>query len=88
MKTMRLVRFSSGLPVALQVAVEDHVHALEDVALRLVGKGEDALGAQDVRAVALHQLVDPGHEHGRDRPAPSMWKATDCISSSCSTFSA
>ena len=33
------------LPFALQIAVEDHVHALEDEALRLVLEGEDALAS-------------------------------------------
>src|SRR4051812_19313807 len=38
------------LPRALQVAVEDHVHALEDEAFRLVRERDDALAAQDVRS--------------------------------------
>src|SRR5687767_144366 len=52
-------------PLALQVAVQDHVHALEDEALRLVGKGDDALAAQDARPLALGELVDPRHEDVR-----------------------
>ena len=43
----------AGLPVALEVAVEDHVDALEDEALGLVLEGEDALQPQDLRPVPL-----------------------------------
>src|SRR5262245_34065535 len=65
---LRLARLA-GLPVALQVALEHHVHALEDETLGLVLEGEDALGAQDIGALALHEIVDPGHERlGIDRP--------------------
>ena len=68
MKTMRLERFSSGFQSRWRSPSRDHVDALEDIALRLVGEGEDALGAQDVRAVALNDLVDPGQEKvGIDR---------------------
>ena len=62
MKTTLRVALLARLPVALQVAVEDHVHALEDEALRLVREGHDALAAQDVRALDLGQVRDPRHE--------------------------
>src|SRR5581483_1350076 len=42
------------LPRALMIAVEDHVHALEDEAVGIVLEGEDALGAQDARPLLLH----------------------------------
>ena len=39
-----------GLPVALMIAVEHHVHALQDETLRIVLERENALAAQDFRA--------------------------------------
>ena len=45
------------LPVALQIAVEKHVHALEDKTLRLVLEGEDALRAQDRGAFPLYIVL-------------------------------
>src|SRR6476661_482563 len=50
------------LPVALVVAVEDHVHALEHEALVVVLEREDALAAQDVRPFLLDQVLDPRKE--------------------------
>ena len=44
------------------VAVEDHVHALEDEALVVILEREDAFAAQDVRAFLLHQVLHPGKE--------------------------
>ena len=74
MNTTRLVRFSSVAPFALVIAVEHHVHALEHEALRIVLQRDDALAAQDVRALGLHQVLDEGEELvrierlvGRDR---------------------
>ncbi len=55
-------RFSPGLPFALRLAVEHHVDALEDEALRVVLERDDALAAQDVRPSLLRQPVDPRHE--------------------------
>src|SRR3569832_67366 len=46
-------------PRTLMIAVEEHVHALEDEALWIVLEREDALAAQDVRAFLLHQLLHP-----------------------------
>jgi len=46
MNTMRLRRGSSARQVALVIAVEHHVHALERKALRVVDERQDALGAQ------------------------------------------
>ena len=59
MKTTRETRFSSVAPIALRVAFKDHVHALEDEALRLIGKSDDALEAQQVRPAFLRELVQP-----------------------------
>src|SRR5690606_26560464 len=50
------------LPGALVVAFDDHVHALDDVAFRVVPEGDDALEAQDVRAFDLRDLLDPREE--------------------------
>ena len=44
-------RFSPGLPVALRLAVEHHMHALEHEALGLALQRDDALAAQDLRAL-------------------------------------
>jgi hypothetical protein len=72
MKTMRLSRFSSCLPVALVVALDDHVHALDHIALIVVRKRDDPLEPQDVRPVELGDLLDPGKELLRiDGPARS-----------------
>src|SRR4029079_842032 len=50
------------VPRPLMVAVEDHGHALEDEPLVIVLEGKDALAAQDVRALLLHQILHPGKE--------------------------
>ena len=44
------------------VAVQDHVHALEHEAVGIVLEIEDALAAQDGRAVLGDELLDPGKE--------------------------
>ena len=44
------------------VAVQDHVHALEHEAVGIVLEVEDALAAQDGRAVLGDELLDPGEE--------------------------
>src|SRR5262245_2832428 len=46
-------------PRSLELAVEHHVHAVEDVAAVLILEIEDALHAEDVLALALHQIVEP-----------------------------
>src|SRR5687768_7947767 len=54
-----------GVLLALDVAVQDHVDALEDEALRLVRESHDPLAAQDVRPLDLGQVRDPRHEFFR-----------------------
>src|SRR5215475_11197143 len=54
-----------ALPFPLVIAFQHHVHALEDVAVVVVGKGEDALGAQDLLPLGRHQVLQPRHELGR-----------------------
>src|SRR3984957_12191136 len=54
-----------GSPFALRVAVEHHMHALEDKALGIALHRHNTLGAEDIRAVLLGELIDPGHELGR-----------------------
>src|SRR4051794_3535898 len=49
-------------PWALMVAVEDHVHALEHEARRVVLEIQDALAAQDAWSVFGHQVLDPRKE--------------------------
>src|SRR3984885_9030064 len=49
-------------PWPLVIAVKDHVHALEDKALIVVLEGQDALAAQNVRALLLHQILHPRKE--------------------------
>src|SRR5262245_63507517 len=47
------------LPFPLVVALQHHVHALEDVAVVIVAEGEDALGAQDLLAFGRIELLQP-----------------------------
>src|SRR5262249_2532725 len=54
--------FLVRLPGALMVAVENHVHALEDEALVVVFERQDALAAQNVRPVLLDEVLHPGKE--------------------------
>src|SRR5712692_7935662 len=57
------------LPRALMIAVEDHVHALAHEALVVALEREDALAAQDARAILLHQVLHPRKELVRvERP--------------------
>ena len=53
MNTMRLERRSPVAPAPLEVALQDHVHGLEHQAPVLALHVQDALGAQDVRALRL-----------------------------------
>ena len=50
------------LPVALVIALDDHVHTLQHVALRVILESQDALETQDLGAVFLGHAVDPGEE--------------------------
>src|SRR5690606_3243041 len=50
------------LPRALVVALDDHVDALHDIALGIALEGDNALQAQDVRAVDVGHRLDPGEE--------------------------
>ena len=69
------------LPRPLMIAVEDHVHALEHEAIRIVLECENSLGAQDRRALLRHQLLDPRKELvGIERLVGR--NEIDCISSS------
>src|SRR5262249_38581241 len=47
------------LPGIAPVGIHQHVHALEHVATRRALDIEDALGAEDVRSLALQQLAHP-----------------------------
>src|SRR5215471_6969560 len=49
-------------PVALMVAVQHHVDALESEALGIVLERQDAFGAQNVLALLGNQVLDPGKE--------------------------
>src|SRR5580704_3540185 len=50
------------LPRPLMVAVEDHVHALENEALGIVLEREDTLAPQDLLPLLRHQVLDPRKE--------------------------
>src|SRR5215470_4819984 len=54
--------FLARLPRALVVAIENHVHALEHEALVIVLERQDALAAQNVRPLDLHELLHPGEK--------------------------
>src|SRR6516225_4856321 len=54
--------FLARLPRTLVVAVEDHVHALKHEALVVVLERQDALAAQNVRPLDLHELLHPRKE--------------------------
>src|SRR5215510_6633233 len=49
-------------PFSLVVALQHHVHALEDVAVVIVAEGEDALRAQNLLAFGRNELLQPRHE--------------------------
>ena len=54
------------LPLAWrQVALDDHVDALDDESVRVILEGENALQPQDVGTVGLGHIADPTHEHVR-----------------------
>src|SRR5690348_6027472 len=50
------------LPRPLMIAVEDHVHALEDETIGVALERQDALAAQNLLALLRHQVLDPGKE--------------------------
>src|SRR5690606_40777495 len=50
------------LPRPLMVALDDHVDALHDIALRIILEGDDALEPQDVGPVDLRRFLYPGEE--------------------------
>ena len=54
------VAFFFLFPRPLVIAVQDHVHALEDEALVVILERKNALAAQDVRPFRLHQILHPG----------------------------
>src|SRR5215510_7009442 len=50
------------LPSPLVIALQHHVHALENVAVVIVAEGEDAFGAQNLLAFGRNELLQPRHE--------------------------
>src|SRR5690606_13080122 len=50
------------LPRPLVIPLDDHVHTLKDVAIRVILEGNDALEPQDVRPFYLRDLLDPRKE--------------------------
>src|SRR5690349_23835764 len=56
------VAFLVGLPRALMIAVQDHVHALKNEALLVVLERKNAFATQNVWAFLLHQVLHPGKE--------------------------
>src|SRR6516164_7280669 len=56
------------LPFPLMIAFQHHMHTLEDIAVIIAGEGKYALRAQDLLALGLDQVLQPGHEqHGIER---------------------
>src|SRR6185312_8879897 len=49
-------------PRPLVVALQHHVHALEDVAVFVVAESKNTLRAQDFLTLARHQVLQPWHE--------------------------
>src|SRR5579871_1658241 len=54
-----------GLPLALVIAVEHHVHALQHEALRVVLEREDSFATENLRAFPGDEIVDPWQEFFR-----------------------
>src|ERR1041385_7195609 len=50
------------LPLPLMIAFQHHVHALEHVAVVVVGESENALRAQDLLAFGSDEVLQPRHE--------------------------
>src|SRR5258708_39448012 len=58
-----------AFPFALVIAVENHMHALEHEAFRIILERQYALAAQNVLALLLDQGLHPGEELVRiERP--------------------
>src|SRR5204863_2028969 len=53
------------LPLPLVIAFQHHVHALEHVAVIVVGEGEDAFRTQNLLAIGGDEVLQPRHEYGR-----------------------
>jgi hypothetical protein len=69
-----------GFPGPLPVAIEQHVNPLDDEALVVVLQRQNALHAQQVGAVLLRDVLDPGHEPVRlDRTVCAQRQAHDLI---------
>ena len=62
MNTMRLSRSSPSFHCALVIAVEDHVHALEHEALRIVLEREMPLQRRMFGPSFCDEVLDPGKE--------------------------
>src|SRR5829696_4584614 len=59
------VALLAGFPWPLMVAIEDHVHALENEPLVVVFERENAFAAQNIRALLLHEILHPREEFFR-----------------------
>lgn len=46
-------------PRSLQLTIEHHVHAVENISARFALDGDDALHAEDVRAATFEQIREP-----------------------------
>src|SRR5258708_14882176 len=56
-------------PVALMIAIQHHMDALEGKALGVVLERQDAFGAENILTLLSHQILDPGKELVRiERP--------------------
>src|ERR1700722_3010768 len=51
-------------PGTLVIALQHHVHALEDIAVVVVAERQNPLRAQNLLAFAGNQVLQPGHEFG------------------------
>src|ERR1700688_3439958 len=56
----RLARF----PGALVIALQHHVHTLEDIAVVVVAERQNPLRAQNLLTLAGDQVLQPWHEFG------------------------
>ena len=61
-KSRLMPKAIGSTPRIAVIAVQDHVHALEDEALGIVLEREDALAAQDLRPFLGDQVLHPGKE--------------------------
>src|SRR5262245_37553577 len=74
------VAFLARLPWPLMIAVENHVHALENESLVVVFECENAFAAQNVRTFLLYQVLHPGGRNLSGSSGLSVRSAIDCIS--------